>query len=509
VGAAAVLPADDDPVAAGAATALGGPLGRHARLGGRRFWTPVRWLVLLTLLTSLLGFWQKSPCRVHPWTEQYQYTRGCYSDVFALYFAERLNDGATPYLDHPVEYPVVIGGLMQLGASAVEVFPEDQRPRRFYDLTWAILTGFAVVVTLTTARLAGRRPWDAAMFAAAPLLVLVGTINWDLAAMGLAGLALVQWSRRRPLAAGLLLGAATATKLYPVLFLLPLLALCWRAGRVRLWAVTAVACVAAAFALSLPVYLTSPSFAEVGGRQTQVATSPLDRLGEQGLAALSPHVSTTTPAGMPVVGVNGAYRFVELNRLRKADWGSLWYALERARGEPLDRAVPGQPPAVLNALVAVLFVGALVGIVVLALRAPCRPRLMSLLFLTVLVFLLTSKVWSPQFSLWLLPLALLAYPRWRPLLLWQATEALAFFATWYFFLGLDGSGKGIAVGWYVSALLVRDAALAWLAVLVVRGVLRPEHDVVRAGGVDDPAGGMLDGAGDCQRAAVRHVTASG
>jgi hypothetical protein len=35
-----------------------------------------------------------------------------------------------------------------------------------------------------------------------------------------------------------------------------------------------------------------------------------------------------------------------------------------------------------------------------------------------------------------------------------------------------------------------------VAALVVRDVLRPEHDVVRAAGVDDPAGGVLDGALD-------------
>jgi hypothetical protein len=31
---------------------------------------------------------------------------------------------------------------------------------------------------------------------------------------------------------------------------------------------------------------------------------------------------------------------------------------------------------------------------------------------------------------------------------------------------------------------------------VVRDVLRPERDVVRRDGVDDPAGGVLDGAPD-------------
>jgi hypothetical protein len=467
----------------------------------------VRWLVLLTLATSVLGFVQKAPCRVEPWVDQYQYTRACYTDVYALYFAERLNEGATPYLDHPVEYPVVIGGVMAVAAGITEAFPEAERPARFYDVTWALLTGFALVVAVTTARLAGRRrTWDAAMFAAAPLLVLHGSTNWDLVAMALAGLGLVQWARARPLAAGLLLGAATATKLYPLLFLLPLAALCLRAGRVRAFAVTAVATVLTPVALSLPVYLASPSFAEVGGVQTEVAGSPLSRLGDEGLAALSPRTAAVAPDGTGVEGVNAAYRFVELNQERPADWDSLWFALQTARGAPLDAA--DGAPTLLNAAVAATLVLALGGVVLLAWKAPRRPRLMPLLFLTVLVFLLTSKVWSPQFSLWLVPLALLARPRWRPFLAWQLTEVLVLLSRFYFFVGSGSPGDGIPVELFLTAVLLRDGALLVFAAFVVRDVLHPDGDVVRRDGVDDPAGGVLDGAPDTRQRRSSTTTSS-
>ncbi|MCW2779443.1 MAG: putative transrane protein, partial [Frankiales bacterium] len=142
-------PSLEDPVIAGLANAVGGRPGLHARLGDRRFWSPVRWLVLLTLFTSLLGMWQKSACRVHPWADEYQYTRMCYSDVFALWGNERLSEGATPYLEHPVEYPVVIGVVMKAAAVVADEFPAPERNRRFFDATWALLTACAVVVTLT------------------------------------------------------------------------------------------------------------------------------------------------------------------------------------------------------------------------------------------------------------------------------------------------------------------------------------------------------------------------
>ncbi len=486
-----VLPSGDDPVIAGAVQAIGGPPGRHARLGTRRVWTPVRWLVLLALLTSILGFWQKAPCRVHPWADEYQYTRACYTDVFALYFSEHLNEGKTPYADYPVEYPVVIGAAMEVVAKVVKIFPADQRPRRFYDVTWALLTACAVVVAVTTARLAGRRRvWDAAMVAAAPGLLLHGTTNWDLIAAALAGLGLLQWARRRPLAAGLLLGLATATKLYPVLFLVPLLFLCIRARQVKSWAVTAAALVLAAVAVTLPVYLTSPYFADRSGSQVAVATSALDRYSTQGLAALAPR--QTTAGGD--VGVNAVYRFFELNTVRGADWDSLWFQLQHYRnGQALDRALgPRAAPAVLNRWVAVTFLVLLGLICALALRARRRPRLPQLLFLTMTAFLLCNKVFSPQYVIWLLPLAVLARPRWRPFLAWQATEVAVMFTRFFFFVGNDKAGQGIDISWFFAAVLVRDAALVWYAWLVVRDILAPDEDPVRADGIDDdPAGGVL------------------
>jgi hypothetical protein len=45
-------------------------------------------------------------------------------------------------------------------------------------------------------------------------------------------------------------------------------------------------------------------------------------------------------------------------------------------------------------------------------------------------------------------------------------------------------------------MLARFGAVLLLSGLVVREVLRPERDVVRSTGVDDPGGGVLSGAAD-------------
>jgi uncharacterized membrane protein len=147
-------------------------------------------------------------------------------------------------------------------------------------------------------------------------------------------------------------------------------------------------------------------------------------------------------------------------------------------------------------VVAVVLVLLIAAAAWLTLAAPVRPRVAQLAFLLVAGFLLLNKVWSPQYSLWLLPLAVLARPRWRSLLLWQATEALLWVPRLLWYLGTDH--RGVKVEWFLLAVVVRDLAVLTLMALVVRDVLRPDDDVVRTTwpGVDDPAGGVLDGARD-------------
>jgi uncharacterized membrane protein len=133
---------------------------------------------------------------------------------------------------------------------------------------------------------------------------------------------------------------------------------------------------------------------------------------------------------------------------------------------------------------------------VLGLAAPVRPRLAQLAFLCVLAFLLTTKVWSPQYSLWLVPLLALARPRWRLNLVWQFTEILVWMATLTLLLGYDVPNHGINYGWLMLILLVRDGLLLALAGMIVREMWCPWLDVVRVDGVDDPSGGVFDHAPD-------------
>jgi len=191
-------------------------------------------------------------------------------------------------------------------------------------------------------------------------------------------------------------------------------------------------------------------------------------------------------AGIALAYPTGWWEFFRLNQSRPADPDSVYNVISYFSGWPgFDGELEsGQPPVILNAVTAVLFALCCAGVVVLAVRAQRTPRLSSLAFLVVASFLLVNKVWSPQYSLWLVPLAVLALPRWRLLLGWMAVDAIVWVPRMFYYL--TPASKGLPPDWFLGTVLVRDAFVVLLCVLVVRSVLRPASDPVRILGLDDP-----------------------
>ena len=140
----------------------------------------------------------------------------------------------------------MIGVAMEVASLGTRLlYPSNERGQGFVDLTWLMLTIAAVIAVVATALTNRRRIWDAAMFAAAPSLILAGLINWDLLAVAMTSLGILAWSRKRNFLAGVLLGLAVATKFYPIVLFLPLMLLCWRARQLRaFWVAVAGAALA-------------------------------------------------------------------------------------------------------------------------------------------------------------------------------------------------------------------------------------------------------------------------
>lgn len=395
-----VLPSRADEVAESSLGWLGGPIGRLARIGGG-WWSPVRVLVVLTTLGYLVGYVLDLSCRGDGWSVPARYEHLCYTDIAPLFSLRGFEDGQTPYLQAQsdgtyLEYPVLTGAFMQVAAVVTRLLgtlvPGAGGAVAFFDVNVVLLFLALVVTVVATALTVRRRPWDAAMVALAPTVILGATINWDLLPLALGGLALLLWARQHPFAAGVMLGLAIAAKFYPVLFLGAFLVLSLRTARWR------------AFGLL------------VGG------------------AAIAWAVTNVPVMLANLEGWSYFYRF---SGFRGEDFGSVWFAVSQA-------GLPGIPPNRLNLVATGSFLVLCAAIAVLVLTLPRRPRLAPVLFLIVAAFVLTTKVYSPQYSLWLVPLAVMARPRWRDFLIWQAGEVVYFLGIWWFLAGYGiDSAKGL------------------------------------------------------------------
>ena len=428
-----VAPSQDDPVVAASIGWLGGPLGRFRRSS---WWTPVRVLVIVTTLGYILGYLLDRPCRTGGWLSPDRYENLCYTDVTALFGIRGFAEGSIPYLQPGVdgtylEYPVITGFFMSIAAvisdGAVALHDALDPLRTFFDVNVLLLLIPLLVTVIATALTDRNRPWDAMMVAASPLVILAATINWDLLPMMFTALCLLMWSRNRPFAAGVFLGLGAAAKFYPALLLIGFLFL---AIRSRTWR----------------------SFGSL--------------IGGSALAWLIVNIP------IAIGNFEGWSYFYRFNSQRGVDFGSFWYAADML-------GMPGIPQERINLVAAGAFVLLCVLIGVLVLRAPKPPRVGAVMFLIVAAFIVTTKIYSPQYVLWLIPLAALAQPKWRDYLIWQAGELVYFVAIWWYLVtyGVD-EGKGLNDVQYGLATVVHIVATLYLAAVIVSDMLSPAPDPV-------------------------------
>ena len=446
----------DDFVAAGS-EGIGGPMGRYAHFGGT-WWIPVRVLIVLATLTYAGGYLIDQSCRRTGWASPEVYEHLCYSDIPPLFGLRGFAEGLFPYLQAApgqthLEYPVVTGIFMQIAAMVTRaitgVFPQTNPNTVFFDVNVVLLFIPLLIAVVATAMTVRRRPWDAAMFALAPAVLLAATINWDLLPLAFTGIALVLWARNHPFSAGLLLGLGVAAKFYPLLLLGAFLVLSIRTGRWRAFAALVLGTVVSWLVVNLPFMWAN---------------------------------------------FDGWAFFYRFSQTRGEDFGSIWFAFT-------EFGMGSIPALTLNIVAIGAFLALCAGIAVMALTGPRRPRLAPLMFLILAAFVVTNKVYSPQYALWLIPVAILARPRWRDFLIWQAGEVVYFVAIWWFLVGYGKVDvKGLTPQWYATATLVHIGATIFFAVMVIRDIYHPAHDPIRSDGfsedVDDPGGGPYNWAPD-------------
>ena len=383
-----------------------------------------------TVATLTVGAVIKQPCASGDWSDGRQYRRLCYSDIVPLYGTEYLTGGRLPYLDRcPAsageqcdEYPVLTMYLMRVTAW----LDFTHRYAGFFYANAALLGLFALITSWALYRMAGER---ALYFALAPTLLIYAFVNWDLLAVALATVGTLLYLRGHDRWSGVAIGLGAAAKLYPALLLIPFALGRLREGRRRDAARLLVSSAAAFAVVNLPFVA----------------------------AAFRPWST-----------------FFRFNTHRPLDWDSLWFvACQRLQGG----VACSWSPHLIDGLSILAFAAVATGLY-LARRAvaPDFPR-WTFGFPLLVVFLLTNKVYSPQYGLWLLPWFALTLPNPWFFGLFEAADIAVFVTrfTWFGRLSADlGSPafagyRGTPLGGFEVAVLVRALVLvACLAVWVLQ-----------------------------------------
>jgi hypothetical protein len=375
-----------------------------------------RFLVVLAILAALLSVAKFSHCANTGWATPDQYVHACYSDLPALFEARGLSTNEWPFAsdDNSVEYPVVTAMVMYATSFAAN------SPVSYFNINIFFLILLFIATVLVVRKI---RPEFAYLVPVAPAMIASLFINWDLWAIASMMIAIYWFDRKQYLASSVLLGISISTKFLPIFLLIPIVFIFWRDAKMK----EAIKYLAITFgiwlAINLPFALTTPT---------------------------------------------GWWRFYKLNLDRGPDWGSFWLALQQL-GINLTN---------LNYLSVLLLLIALTTIAILLFELKYTPSLASVAFFVIASVMLASKVYSPQYVLWLTPLAVIALTNSKDLhafWLWQTTEIIYHIAIWQHLAQVTDAKFGLGPTPFAILTLLRIAGTIYLMAVLARRALQARN----------------------------------
>ena len=378
--------------------------------------TKARAVIALALLVSLISFAKFSHCESSGWATPDQYIHACYSDIPALYGERGLSKGDWAYSNgaESVEYPVVTGAVMW---ALAQITPGGEgAAKNYFNINIIFLALLFIFIALIVFRI---RPEFAYLTPLAPAAIASLYINWDMWAI-ISMMAAIYWFDRKKLdLSAIALGLSISTKFMPIFLLVPIALIFLRRSQIRS-AIRYLFITAITFAaINLPVYLTTPE---------------------------------------------GWLRFYQLNIARESDWGSLWYAMSA-----LGANMPNT-----NYLSILILLAGLAAIAIYVLELRNIPSLATLSFIVLATVMCASKVYSPQYVLWLTPLAVIALIDKRDLhafWIWQGAELIYHVAIWQHLATVTGATFGLPLFGYAIITIIRIAAtIYFIAIFVRRGL---------------------------------------
>jgi len=369
--------------------------------------------VLLAIIAALISFVKFDYCRSNGWTPPGDYIHACYSDFPALFGERGLITNTWPYSSatNAVEYPPVTGLIMW--ATSFLVGDGENKFRNYFDIN-ALLIAILFIATVVFLKKLKPQLWY--LLPIAPAVVASLYINWDIWAVISALAAIYYFDVGKYNKSAIALGVSIATKFFPIVLLLPIALIFFRKSKVKELFFYIAITFTTWLLINLPFIITTPA---------------------------------------------GWFRFFKLNSERAADWGSIWHALE----------IFGLKINHLNLISIITFAVVALAFTLFVYGIPEVPKLASIAFFIVAIFVTASKVYSPQYVLWLTPLAILAmvdkkdrFDFW----IWQFAELIYHFAIWQYLAEVSGAEFAIPAGAYATAILLRVAALTWFCLRIMR-----------------------------------------
>jgi uncharacterized membrane protein len=371
-----------------------------------------RALLALAIFAALLSFTKFSQCEGTNWATPDQYIHACYSDLPSLFGERGMADNTWPYASdtNAVEYPVLTG-LVMYATSFVA-----RTPASYFNFNALLLALLFICVVFIVRKI---QPEFTYLVPVAPAMVASLYINWDLWAIATMMLAIYWFDRKAYLYSSIALAVSISTKFLPIFLLLPIIFILWRSNQIREMFKYAATTVAIWLAINLPFALTTPT---------------------------------------------GWWRFYKLNLERDADWGSLWLAFSQL----------GLGLANLNYLAVLLLLIGLTAFVIFLFEVKNTPTLASVAFIVLAIVMVASKVYSPQYVLWLTPLAVIALTNKKDLhafWIWQIAETMYHVAIWQHLALFTGAAFGLQEGGYATITLIRIAATVYLVWTLIKRAL--------------------------------------
>jgi uncharacterized membrane protein len=374
-------------------------------------------LIFLSLVATLIGAVKFSPCEQSLWATPDQYVHACYSDIATLYGDRELDKDQWSYTSktNAVEYPVLTGTAMWLFARVIP--SGENETLNYFRVNQIFLAFLFIFIAFIVHRI---RPEVSYLSAIAPAAIASLYINWDLWAIVSMMLSIFWFDRKKYTHSALAIGISISTKFLPIFLLLPIVLILWRRNEIREIARYLGIAVATFLLINTPVMLTTPE---------------------------------------------GWLRFYQLNFDRGQDWGSLWYALS-SLGVNLGNT---NFFAILALAIAVL----VISLLIFATKETLT--LAEISFIVLALVMISSKVYSPQYVLWLVPLAVIAittrtdvHAFW----IWQIAEVIYHVAIWQHLATVTGAKFGLPLTGYALITLIRIAACLYFVVVLIKKASR-------------------------------------